>query len=95
MKETLGVLGLGALICLPCLALALGVGGAVFGGALVALTTQPVVQASGALLLTAGVAAGVWYARHRRTCPSCGLQTAGDHHQHASLADAAGERSDG
>jgi hypothetical protein len=95
MKETLGVLGLGALICLPCLALALGLGGAVFGGALVALTTQPLVQASGALLMVGGIVAGVWYARRRRACPSCGLLAAGDRHTHTSLEDAAGERSRG
>lgn len=93
MKETLGLLGLGALLCLPCLALALGVGGAVFGGALVALATQPDVQAIGALLLISGIVAGVWYVRRRRACPSCRLRIAGDQHRHASLSGTAGERS--
>ncbi len=58
-------LGVGALLCLPCLAVIAGVSLAAFGGALVAFALSPVVQASGVLVAIGGLAAAGWYARVR------------------------------
>ncbi len=77
MKELFGTIGLGALVCLPCLAVIAGVSLAAFGGGLVALATNPATQAVGLLLLLAALAVGAWYARRRRACPTCGVREAG------------------
>lgn len=73
MKD-FATLGVGALLCLPCLAVIAGVSLTAFGGALVTFALNPAVQASGALLAVAGLAAAGWYARRRRACPQCEVE---------------------
>ena len=57
MRRTIGAIGLGALLCLPCIG-ALGGGAllAVAGGALVGAVHDPWAVAVGGLILTAGIA---------------------------------------
>ncbi|MEE8421385.1 MAG: hypothetical protein V3S31_01260 [Dehalococcoidia bacterium] len=68
--RSFAALGLGALLCLPCLAVIAGVSLATLGGALATLAVNPVAQATGLLIAVAGLAAARWYAR-RRACPQC------------------------
>ena len=82
MKSALGTVGLGFLVCIPCLAVIAGVSLAAFGGGLVGFATNPATQASGLLLLLAALALGAWYARRRRACPTCGVREA-RHRMHA------------
>ncbi len=83
MKSLLGTVGLGALVCIPCLLVIAGVSLAAFGGGLAAFATNPATQAAGLLLLLAGLALGAWYVRRRRACPTCGIREAG-HQSHAA-----------
>ena len=76
MKSLLGTVGLGFLVCLPCLAVIAGVSLAAFGGALVTVALNPVVQATGVLGAIGGLAAAGWYARQRRACPQCEIERA-------------------
>lgn len=69
--KNLVALGLGALLCLPCLAVIAGVSAAAFGGALATFVLNPVAQASGALVAIAALAAAGWYVRRRRARPQC------------------------
>ena len=74
MKSLLGTVGLGFLVCIPCLAVIAGVSLAASGGALVAFALNPVVQAAGVLVAIGGLAATAWYARQRRACPQCEIE---------------------
>ena len=74
MKSLLGTVGLGFLVCLPCLAVIAGVSLAAFGGALVTFALNPLVQATGVLLAIGALAAAGWYARQRRACPQCEIE---------------------
>ena len=74
MKSLLGTVGLGFLVCIPCLAVIAGVSLAAFGGALVAFALSPVAQAAGVLVAIGGLAAAGWYARRRRACPQCAIE---------------------
>lgn len=67
MRELLTGLGVAPLLCLPCLVLGGVVGLAAVGGALTALTTDPLVQVTGVAFLAAG-AALYWRARRRAAC---------------------------
>ncbi len=83
MKELLGAVGPGALLCLPCLAVIGGASLMALGGGLVAFATNPAAQGAGALVLVAALSLGPWYAsRRRRTCPDCGVRAPG-HRVHA------------
>ena len=74
-KQTLAALGLGALLCLPCLAIIAGVSLAAFGGALVAFAQHPLVQAAGVLFALAAIVVGYRYLmRMQRACPQCELE---------------------
>ena len=67
-KQTLAVLGLGATLCLPCLALIAGVSVATSGAAVLALVRDPVAQVLAALLVVATIVA-IWrYVAYRREC---------------------------
>ena len=83
MKSLLGSVGLGLLVCVPCLAVIAGVSLAAFGGGLIAFATNPATQAAGLLLLLAALALGAWHGRRRRACPTCGVREAG-HQSHAA-----------
>lgn len=74
MKSTLAGLGLGALVCLPCL-LVLGGGGLALSGALTAaLSRDPVVMAAGLSVALVGVTLGWrWLARRRACAADCAL----------------------
>ncbi len=74
MKSFLGTVGLGLLVCIPCLAVITGVSLAAFGGGLVALATSPEAQAAGVLVAIGGLAAAGWYARQRRACAQCEIE---------------------
>lgn len=52
---TLAALGLGALLCLPCLALIAGVSVAASGAAILTLVSNPFAQAGAALLVIAAL----------------------------------------
>ena len=76
MKGTLSTLGLGALLCLPCLAVGAGALGIGAGGAtIIALAQRPEVQAAGVLLVIAAIVLG---RRHlllrQRSCSTCGVE---------------------
>lgn len=76
MKGTLSTLGLGALLCLPCLAVGIGALGIAAGGAaVVALVQRPEIQAAGVLLVIAAIVLG---RRHfllrERSCSTCGVK---------------------
>ncbi len=71
MKSTLAGLGLGALICLPCLALLIGGIGAMAGGMVAAVALHPLAQALGAGAALASVAGVVWYVRRGQSCAQC------------------------
>ena len=73
MKD-LGALGLGALVCVPCLLAVAGVSLAASGGALLALASDPVAQATAVLVVIAGLATARRYARRRRACPQCEVE---------------------
>ncbi len=67
-KQALAALGLGALLCLPCLAVIAGVSVAVSGAAVLALVRNPVAQSLAALLVIAALVA-IWrYVAYRRAC---------------------------
>ena len=68
MRETLAALGLGAVLCLPCLAVIAGVSVAAPGAAVLALVRDPVAQALAMLLVIAALVA-IWrYVAYRRAC---------------------------
>ena len=58
MKQTLAALGIGALVCLPCL-LVVGAAGVAASGALLAFVHAPAVQGAGLVILIV-VTALVW-----------------------------------
>lgn len=76
MKGLLGTVGLGFLVCLPCLAVIAGGFGLAAGGAsLVAFAQHPLVQATGVLLVLAAIVVGYRYLmRMQRACPQCELE---------------------
>lgn len=66
MKQLLGALGLGALVCLPCLLLA-GAAGIAAGGAPLALVNEPLVKGAGLAIVV--VSAGLaWRRWPQRAC---------------------------
>ncbi len=67
-KQTLAALGVGALLCLPCLAVIAGVSAAASGAAVVALVRDPVAQALAVLLVIAALVATWRYVAYRRAC---------------------------
>ncbi len=77
MKGTLSTLGLGALLCLPCLAIGLGLVGFASGGAILAVGQQPVVQAAGAVAGLVGLAlAARPLLRRGQDCRECEIARA-------------------
>lgn len=75
MKSALAGLGLGALVCLPCVFVVVGGIGVLAGVSLLALAQQPLALAAGAFGVIGGVAAIAAYARRRAsTCEDCELE---------------------
>jgi hypothetical protein len=67
-KQTLATLGLGALLCLPCLAVIAGVSVAASGAAVLTLASSPLAQALAVLLVIAALVATWRYVAYRRAC---------------------------
>jgi hypothetical protein len=77
VKNTLGLLGFGALLCVPCLLVLVAGSGVISGSALAAFTDNGFAQGFGVLLALAGAAAGARYLRRRRQgCEQCELDRA-------------------
>jgi membrane protein implicated in regulation of membrane protease activity len=90
MKSTLGAIGLGALLCVPCLLVIVGGAGVVSGGVLVAFIDNALVQGLGVLIVLVSAAVGARYLLRRdQGCQQCeldqaqGLERVSHHESHA------------
>ncbi len=86
MKEILGPVGLGVLVCLPCLLIGGGALIVTSGGALAALANNPLLQLLGLTVLGGGALLAVRALRARREgCEECEALGA-SHAEHLRLA---------